>query len=91
MLRSRVRIRCARVQLNQITLNENTFFVVPKQHLPGNATMPTPRSDQVLQNPWRFTCQVVTAFQKNQGLLLSGALGVLRPPFVSAVSAHRTD
>ena len=36
--------------------------------------MPTPRSAQVLQNPWWFTCQVVTAFQKNQGLLLSGAL-----------------
>ena len=36
--------------------------------------MPTPRSAQVLHNPWRFTRQVVTAFQKNQGLLLSGAL-----------------
>ena len=36
--------------------------------------MPTPRSAQILENPWRFTRQVVVAFQKNQGLLLSGAL-----------------
>jgi membrane protein len=36
--------------------------------------MTRPESAPILQNPWQFTRQVVTAFQKNQGLLLSGAL-----------------
>ena len=35
---------------------------------------PTPTWHKVASQPWRFTTQVLTAFQKNQGLLLSGAL-----------------
>src|SRR5688572_16325774 len=38
--------------------------------------MPRPTSTwrKVASQPWRFTVQVVNAFRKNQGLLLSGAL-----------------
>lgn len=35
---------------------------------------PTSTWQKVANQPWRFTTQVLTAFQKNQGLLLSGAL-----------------
>src|ERR1041384_8196257 len=35
---------------------------------------PTPTWHRVVQQPGRFTSQVLKAFQKNQGLLLSGAL-----------------
>ena len=35
---------------------------------------PTPTWRKIASQPWRFTLQVLTAFQKNQGLLLSGAL-----------------
>ena len=35
---------------------------------------PTPALRKVMSQPWQFTLQVLRAFQKNQGLLLSGAL-----------------
>jgi membrane protein len=35
---------------------------------------PTPIWQKILAQPGRFTLQVLKAFQKNQGLLLSGAL-----------------
>ena len=35
---------------------------------------PTPAWRKVIKQPWHFTLQVLKAFQKNQGLLLSGAL-----------------
>ena len=35
---------------------------------------PTPVWRKVINQPGRFTLQVLRAFQKNQGLLLSGAL-----------------
>jgi membrane protein len=35
---------------------------------------PTTTWHKVASQPWRFTAQVLAAFQKNQGLLLSGAL-----------------
>ena len=34
----------------------------------------TPTWPKVFAQPWPFTLQVLKAFQKNQGLLLSGAL-----------------
>jgi membrane protein len=36
--------------------------------------MPIPTWRKVLAQPGQFTVQVLKAFQKNQGLLLSGAL-----------------
>ena len=35
---------------------------------------PTPTWRKIMAQPWQFTVQVLKAFQKNQGLLLSGAL-----------------
>jgi len=35
---------------------------------------PTPTWRKIMAQPGRFTLQVLKAFQKNQGLLLSGAL-----------------
>ena len=34
----------------------------------------TPTWRKVLNQPWRFTLQVLSAFHKNQGMLLAGAL-----------------
>ena len=39
-------------------------------HMFSSVSMPR----RILNQPWRFTLQVLKAFQKNQGLLLSGAL-----------------
>ena len=39
-------------------------------HMSSSVSMPR----RILNQPWRFTLQVLKAFQKNQGLLLSGAL-----------------
>ena len=35
---------------------------------------PIPAWRKIINQPWQFALQVVKAFQKNQGLLLSGAL-----------------
>ena len=40
---------------------------------------PTPAWRKVIKQPRHFTWQVVRAFQKNQGLLPSGALAYYRP------------
>jgi membrane protein len=46
----------------------------PFSKFSGGQRVPRRPFSQISTQPWRFTLQVLKAFQKNQGLLLSGAL-----------------